>query len=365
MNPFDFMQEKPTLLYVIDSLAIGGAETLLIDILHDLSADYEVVIATLYDGCEYDESRLANAKRYCLFYNGFKSIPACAVKLRRIIKKHQPVLVHAHLYTSSLITRIATPKKIPLVFSIHTMLSIENYNKKRFSLLAERMTYHKHHRVIGVSKQTIADFDKYVGLKGPSHTLYNFINPVYFQKSRVAAPINGRQLKLVAVGNLKEVKNYGFLIQAFKDLKDLPVALDIFGDGPLRQELQKAIDESGVNITLKGSSKEIYQVLPAYDMYVMCSLYEGFPVAPLEAMAVGLPLLLSELPVLRESVGTNGLFFDQKDPQSFVRVIRNVLAGKIDLPSFSEKGMALARNEYQQKDYLHRLQNIYQEMVAG
>lgn len=358
------MQAKPTILYVIDSLTRGGAETLLVDLLPDLSVSYQVVIVTLYDGCDFDESKMAGTKRYCLFYSGFKSIPACVLKLRKILKEHQPLLVHAHLYTSSLIARIATPEKVPLVFSIHTMLSIENYNKKKSSLLAERLTYRKHHRVIGVSKQAMADFDEYVGIKGPAHTLYNFINPVYFQKSRIAAPLQGRPLKLVAVGNLKPVKNYAYLIEAFTQLKNLPVSLHIYGEGSLRQLLQQQIDEAQVNITLKGSCREIFRVLPDYDMYVMSSLYEGFPVAPLEAMAVGLPLLLSELPVLRESAGTCALFFNHRDPNSFASVVNSVLEGKVDLPSLSEKGIELAKKEYQQKDYLQRLQNIYTEMVA-
>lgn len=358
------MRRKPTLLYVIDSLTRGGAETLLVDLLQDLQREHQVVIVTLYEGSDFDESKLVGTKRYCLFYRGFKSIPTCVRKLRKIIGKEQPILVHAHLYTASLLARIATPRKVPLAFSIHTMLSIENYNKKKFSLFAERLTYCKHHHVIAVSQQPLEDFDHYVGIKGPAHVLYNFVNPVFFQKSRIATPIDNRPFKLVAVGNLKPVKNYGVLIEAFKQLKHLPVSLDIYGEGTDYDILQEQIKEASVSITLKGLCREIFRVLPEYDLYVMSSLYEGFPVAPLEAMTVGLPLLLCDLPVLRESVGPLAIFFNQRDPNSFVAAIKDVMSGRVDLPTLSAKGIELAKKEYQQKDYLNRLQHIYKKMIS-
>ena len=358
------MLEKPAIIHVIDSLARGGAETLLVDLLEDLSESYRVIIVTLYDACDFDKSKLVCEKRYCLQYKGFTSVPSCAFRLRKIIRQYNPLLVHAHLYTSSVVARIATPKKTPLVFSIHTMLSIENYNKKKLSLVAEKLTYRKHHHVISVSKQALADFSQYVGLKGPSYILYNFIHPLYFQNSRLTSYVNGKELKMVAVGNLKESKNYAYLIEAFKGLKNFPVSLDIYGDGPLRASLQQLIDEGGVNVTLKGSCREIFRVLPQYDLYTMSSFYEGFPVAPLEAMAIGLPMLLSELPVLKESIGANAMYFNQNDPDSFIAAINLILSGKIDLQQFSANGIELALKNYQRKDYVYRLKNVYAAVSA-
>lgn len=354
---------KPVVVHVIDSLARGGAETLLINLLPELNKMYEIILVTLTSESDFDEENIICKKRYSLGYKGSKSIISCAWALRKIIKAHAPALVRAQLYTSSLIARMATPRKIPFVFSIHTFQGIENYTKNKFSLPLEKITYHKRHHLIGVSNQAIADFNKHVGIKGPTYTLYNFINPIYFEYSRLANKIDLKNLRLIAVGNLKAVKNYGYLIEAFQQLKQYAVSLDIYGEGPLRSALQQAIDQAGVAVTLKGSCKEIYKIMPAYDLYVMSSLYEGFGIAPVEAMATGLPLLLADLPVLKEVTHGNALFFDQLHSQNFVRLIKEIMEGKCNLKALSEKGMELARKHYRKEEYVGRLQHIYQQVM--
>lgn len=358
------MREKPVIIHVIDSLQRGGAETLLINLLPVLNRYYDIILVTLIPENDFDEELIVCKERYCLQYKGATSILASVFALRKIIKKHRPAIVRAQLYTSSLIARLATPKKVPFVFSIHTFQGIENYTKNRFSLPVEKITYNKRHHLIGVSKQTIDDFDKYVGIKGPSYTLYNFINSAYFERSRIAEKINFNNLRLIAVGNLKAVKNYSYLLEAFKQLKHLPVYLDIYGDGPLESVFQHEIEQTGVKIALKGVCSEIYTVMPAYDLYVMSSLYEGFGIAPIEAMATGLPLLLSDLPVLREITHGNALFFDQLNVQSFVELMEDILGGKYNLQMLSVKGIELARIHYQQDDYVKKLNEIYQQVIG-
>ncbi|RYZ28632.1 MAG: glycosyltransferase [Chitinophagaceae bacterium] len=355
---------KPLIVHVIDSLARGGAETLLVNLLPELNKFYEIVLVTLTAENDFEESQIVCKQRYKLGYNGPKSIFSCVLKLRKIIKTHQPSLVRSQLYTSSLIARMATPKMVPLVFSIHTFQGIENYTKNRLSLPVEKLTYSRRHHLIGVSNQAIEDFKKYVGIKGPTHTLYNFINAAYFQNSRIADNKHLQGLRLIAVGNLKGVKNYGYMIDAFSELKHLPISLDIYGEGPLREELQQKIDQANVNIRLKGSCKEVYNIMPDYDLYVMSSLYEGFGIAPVEAMATGLPLLLSDLPVLREITHGNALFFDQLNPETFVKLLNEIMAGKHDLSLLSASGINLASKHYHREGYITQLHSIYQQVMG-
>ena len=69
----------------------------------------------------------------------------------------------------------------------------------------------------------------------------------------------------------------------------------------------------------------------------MCSLVEGFGISAAEAMAIGLPLLLSDIAPLHEISQNNALFFDPYKPQSFADVVVKIMAGKIDLKKLSEK----------------------------
>jgi glycosyltransferase involved in cell wall biosynthesis len=357
------MAGKIKIVHIIDSFGRGGAETLLVNLLKDLNEAYELTLVTLFPQNDFPHEAIICKQFYCLHYKGFTSIPRCIMALRRIINKERPDLVRSQLYLSSVLARLATPAKVPLVFSIHNPLSKDGYSKNPLALPVEKWTYKKRHHVISVSQDSLDDFDKHVGLKGPSYLLYNFINPLYFQQSAVKKNPDPLQLKLVAVGNLRAQKNYFYLIEAFKQIKDPRVSLDIYGDGDLEEALQRQIDKHKLPIRLKGKADDIFNVLPRYNAYVMCSAYEGFGNAPIEAMAKGLPLLLSDLAVLREVTHGNALFFDPHNPQSFVQLIEEIMDKRHDLEQLSALGMQIAKANYQREQYLPKLHRIYQSVI--
>ena len=125
--------------------------------------------------------------------------------------------MHAHLYNANILSRLATPKRIPLVNSIHAISSLAAYKLNRLTLYIERLTYRKRHHLVAVSKEVLADFKKYVGIKGPATVLYNFIDEKFFA-SHPKTEFSKDKLKLVAVGNLRYQKNYPYLVEAFKNM---------------------------------------------------------------------------------------------------------------------------------------------------
>jgi glycosyltransferase involved in cell wall biosynthesis len=358
------MPAKPVIIHVIDSLTRGGAETLLVNLLPALADRYDIVLVTLRSDSDFPSEQVAAKAHYCLGYTGSASLPASAWKLRRIIRRHRPALVRAQLFTASLVARLATPRRIPLVFSIHNPMSEDAYSKNRLALPLEKLTYGKRHALIAVSKSALEDFDAWVGIRGKSFVLPNFIADSYFEAPRVRRSV-GSPIRLVAVGILKAQKNYFYLIEAFKRMRGEAVSLDIYGDGPLREALQREIDAHGLPIRLMGKRAGVHAVLADYDLFVMPSLYEGFGIAPVEAMATGLPLLLSDLPVLREISYGNALFFDPADPDGLAALLRTVRDGEADIATLSERGIALAREHYRRDSYVERLASIYREVAPA
>lgn len=357
------MSSKLTIVHVINSLERGGAETLLVSLLPELNEHYNIILVTLMPDNDFDDEAVICQQRYCLNYKSIRSVVPCVFQLRRIINRHNASLVRSQLYLSSIIARIATPANIPMVFSIHNPMSLDSYKKNGFALPLERLTYKKRHHIISVSNDALKDFDKYVGIKGRCYTLYNFINQIFVDNAQVREQVNYKSLRLVAVGNLKEQKNYFYLTEAFKKLNSENITLDIYGEGHLRHALQKEINKHALNLTLKGKCKAIDKILPEYDLYVLCSSYEGFGIAPIEAMAIGLPLLLSDLPVLREVTHNNALFFDPQDPDSFIELIEKIISGEYDLKNLSETGIQIAKENYQQKNYFKKLDKIYTSVI--
>jgi glycosyltransferase involved in cell wall biosynthesis len=355
---------KPVIVHVIDSLTRGGAETLLVNLLPALADRYDIVLVTLRPDSDFPREALAVKALHCLDYAGPASLLPCAWKLRRIIRRYRPALVRAQLFTASLVARLATPRGIPMVFSIHNPMSQDSYTKNRLALPLEKLTYRKRHALIAVSRSALDDFDKWVGIKGKSFILPNFIGDAYLEAPRVRRAA-GTPLRLVAVGMLKAQKNYAYLIETFRRMAGEAVSLDIYGDGPLREALQREIETHGLPVRLLGKRADIHDVLGDYDLYVMPSLYEGFGIAPVEAMATGLPLLLSDLPVLREISFGNALFFDIADPDALPALLRRILEGRVDLAPLSEHGIALAREYYRRESYVERLAAIYREVAPA
>jgi glycosyltransferase involved in cell wall biosynthesis len=358
--------KKKTILYIIDSLAgIGGAELMLVAPLKDIHSYYNIILVTLYPENVYQKYYFVGDRQYCLNMRSRKDIFVAAKKLKKIIKENDVNFVHSFLYWSVVVARWACGKKTPHIFSLATMMTEHVYTHKWYSgytRLLDRITYKKNQVVISPTSEVLLDFDTSIGIKGKSKVLHNFVLDDFFKNQLEYKPFSG-QLKLVAVGNLKEVKNYEILIEAFKSLKGLPVILDIYGEGLLRDSFQKQITANGLAIKLQGSHNKIYEVLPKYDAFVMSSFLEGFGISAAEAMAIGLPLLLSGIKPLKEISQNNALFFDPYNAQSFVDVIKSILSNKGSLLALSEKGKIIAKENYTKEKYVAGLLNLYEEVL--
>jgi glycosyltransferase involved in cell wall biosynthesis len=347
------------ILHLIDSLGRGGAERLLVDVIKGLNhIEHHLVILNTPDDLKSElpaNCRLVNLNRTSNF-----QLPEKAFQLRRYINRHKIDLVHSHLYFSNILARMATPASVPLFNSLHVVSSLDNYTKNRLSLWLDKLTYRKKHHVIAVSHAVMDDFDQWVGVKGSSNVLYNFIDDRYFQFRQKKEL--GRDLKLVAVGNLRYQKNYAYMMEAFKHLP-ANVSLDVYGEGPLRTELQAAIDAGNLRVTLKGSHASMHEVLPTYDAYVMCSFFEGQPLSLLEAIACGLPAFLSDIPVLREVTGENAVYFNLDDPQDFSRKIASVMEGKTDVLKMTAPAYDRINSFARKQVYFRNLQHLYAQSM--
>lgn len=360
---------KPaTILYVIDNLARGGAETLLMGILPELNKRYNIIIVTLTDEYEFEPLELICNKKYSLGFSGKLSLLPSIFKLKRIIKETRPQLVHCHLFYSSIVARAACPPGIPLIYSLHSIMSKDAFKNSRLNLLLEKWSIKNNHTVIAVSDAVFEDYIKIIRHPLRSFILTNYVSANFFRENILPKnlPVS-TGIKLVAVGNIKPVKNYGYLFKAFEHLKNLPIRLDIFGQGDasIMAGMQKQIDEKKLNIILMGRADNIADLLPRYDLYTMCSQHEGFGIAPVEAMAAGLPLLLSDLQVLRDVTFNNALFFNLNDEMDFVKLVNNILKNNYDLSNLSAKGITIAKDHYTKEIYLEKLFDIYTRILGG
>jgi glycosyltransferase involved in cell wall biosynthesis len=115
--------------------------------------------------------------------------------------------------------------------------------------------------------------------------------------------IDNKRHKLLTVSRLKHPKKVDLLVKSVKDLK---CDLYIVGDGPQRDKIKKIILENNINnVFLLGEIKD-FDRFDEYDAFVLISESEGLPLSAIEAMSVGLPIILSDVGGCSELVNGNG-----------------------------------------------------------
>ena len=355
------------IVHVVESLDRGGTETLLIDLLPELNKHYRIVLVTLKPGNTFGDSIIKTCYGYyCLNYKGYQSFISSIIKLKKIIRKHDPVLVRSQLILGTLIARLACPRDKPFVFSIHSIVSqqIQKNIKGWVIRTLEKLTPRETDTLIGVSNMAVNDYKKNFQFKGRSFVLYNYVREEFFSEPETTE-LKNEGLRLVAIGNLRTPKNYFYLVEAFKLLRNENVSLDIYGNGPLFNELNALIKKYNVNIHLKGATDNTFQTLKNYDAFVMVSSFEGFGIAVAEAMAVGKPLILSDIEVLREITHSNAFFVDISKYESFASIVQKVNKAGFSINFFSEINKKIAKENYAKFIYMQKLLDIYSLAVKG
>ncbi len=136
---------------------------------------------------------------------------------------------------------------------------------------------------------------------------------------------------IVTVGRLCEQKNQMMLIDAFKSISDQFVnfKLIIYGEGPYRQALENKIIELelGEKVFLPGQVKDIIKKISSANIFVLPSNFEGMSNALIEAMAIGLPVIVTNVSGSEELIvnGINGVIINKGDNVSLIREISRLL----------------------------------------
>lgn len=156
---------------------------------------------------------------------------------------------------------------------------------------------------------------------------------------------------VISVGRLSPQKDQATLIRAFRDLRGEPVKLVILGDGELRNDLQALASELEVNGCVEFTGEKdrnvVAQHMAAADLFVFTSRWETFGLAPLEAASASLPIVASDIPVLREVLSTDAgepaaVFVKPEDAEGFAAAIKRLIHVPSAAAEVSDRGPQVA-----------------------
>jgi len=298
---------------------------------------------------------------------GWARLPA----LVRAIRGERAAVFHAHL-TWPLACRLgllgAALAGVPAV--VATAQLFVDLPPSLWTTTQHRMVSAGVDRYLAVSRQVAAQLRERFGVRPGKITLVpNAVALDRFPDAATArsarpASATGRPTVLT-VARLDPQKGLQHLVSAAALLPQ--VRFMIVGDGPERSALEARITQLGLEdqVHLLGFRRDIPELLAECDLFVLPSLFEGFPLSVLEAMAAGKAVVTSDIGGTDEAVvhRETGLLVPPGDATALAAAIRTLLGDPGLAKRFGEAGQAKALREFSAGRVVRRVSEIYEELL--
>ncbi len=324
--------------------------TVNIVILGDVDSDY-------LDSCRsaFGEVRLLPDNKSGLFYK-YKW-------LFQLMKSSNSDIVHFHLYSNSVISVIlAKYLRKNIISTFHIPLSVWAWRHKIAWIISS---------YISNKNITVATIIKNEFLEIKSSNV-SVINPPVDMISR-RIPSSDSEFHIVGVGRLSNMqKDWPTLIKAVHILKQKEIntiRLTICGGGPDEVMLREMINTFDLNdeVTLTGhlDKNSIEHALSHADIFVLPSKFEGFGIAPVEAMQMGLPTITANYPASQDyiSSGVTGWTFPIGDDSTLAELIHHLMSNKTHREEVAKQGQALALEKFSPKRIAEQHIEIYSKLT--
>ncbi len=263
-------------------------------------------------------------------------------QLQELLRREHYDIIHCHTPMGGVVARLAASasrrqgtKVIYTAHGFHFFKGAPLFNWLAYYPV-ERLLAAKTDLIITVNRE---DYDRartfragaVAQVNGVGLDLSRFVQADPAQRAAVRRELGLRDgdIFAISVAQLAKGKNHQTLIRAMSRLQDAKFHLFIAGDGPMEQELLDLARELGVEdrLHLLGFRRDVYRLCSAADLFLFASVREGLPVAVMEAMACGLPVVASDIRGIRDLTGNGagGILLPPKDDEGFARQIRAVL----------------------------------------
>lgn len=311
-------------LQIIDSLATGGAEKLILDSVPLYrKAGIEMDLLVLKDD-DYSFMKALKDRDCCKIYvlgKGSVYNPAHIFKIAKILPQYD--IAHVHLFPAqywAVLAKVWSKAKTKLVFTEHNTSNQRIQNK--FLGLIDRYFYRKFDRIVAISSEIRGILKSHT--KQPDYKFQVIHNGVdikdilsaqKFKKTSIG--FLEKDFVLIQVSSFRQQKDQFTLIKALIHLPD-NIKLLLVGEG---QNLKPCKDLAKklnlVNrVIFLGLRSDVPQLLKTADVVILSSHYEGMSLSSIEGMASGRPFIASDVPGLHQVVKDAGLLFPPKNEKA-------------------------------------------------
>lgn len=341
--------KKNKYLFIIPNNVPGGAERVMSILSNELSKrEYDIVYVT-FDS-ESNFYNLNNDVRQIRMnlgtekYNKFEKIlilPFLEIKrykkLNSILKSERPKCVISFMFMTNIISYFSCKKnKIPLILS-------ERNDPTKYGKIKRLIMKSVYSKVQGFVCQS-NKMKKYAEKEYRLKNVVVIPNPL--SKNQIDTITIKKENKIINVGRLIPQKNQKFLIETFSklDSKFNDYKLYIYGEGPLRKELENYVKELDLEsrVFLPGVKKDVLKLNRDSKLFILTSNWEGYPNVLVEAMANGICSISSKFPsgsvedIIKN--GVNGFCFEPNDINNLKKIIEDLLSSDEKINRISKEG---------------------------
>jgi len=350
-------KKKINVLVLESRLDLGGAERITYEIMTRMNKEeFDIIFCTLY-GPGVIGNMLKN-EGYKFYHNIIKTKYDIRgfLKLRRILLENRIQVIYLINQPLTLLWGVILGKahKIPIVSVIHNTF----VTKEQVKLRIYRVLLPFVEKVVAVAMMQKEHMSNYEGVpKDMIKVIYNGIDiPKYSATVDKRAKINslgmGNYDVVGIVGRLSDVKGIDILLNAAKlILKEKEgTQFVIVGDGPERIRLERLARDLKIHdkVYFLGSRNDINEILPVFDVAVLSSRTEAFPMAILEYMASGKGIVATNVGSIAELIkdGETGFLVEKENPVVLAEKILCLLKYKELASAMGERAKAFVQEKF-------------------
>jgi len=368
-----------SICHVTVGLGIGGIEQLLVDLVSRRDrAKFSYSVCCLVEGGPREEQLKELGAPIHHVHGTSASDPRTLFRLARLFRRLRPDILHIHcpLYASWVIPAGLLGGVGKIVASVHN-----TYWHTGAKLAAVRLLAALQRRWVAKTIAVSAAVADYVRAEGCSSAdrvtvIHNGIDLSRFHPES-AEPRLRRELGLDAnvpivgvVASLTTQKGLSHLIDAMALISaQCPGAhCVLIGDGPLRQALESRAHALGLanSIHFLGRREQVERDVVDCDVFVLPSLWEGFGLVVAEAMALGVPVVASDLPTIAEVAGSGGsaVLVPPAHPRAIAEAVLDLLSDRERRDEMGRRGRQRAR-EFDVGRMVARVEAVYDEILGA
>ena len=371
-------EQRPIrLLWLVDSLTVGGAENLIVPFERSIDRsriDLSICcLATIEGNAIEEQLRRGRAPLFNLNARSLRDVGAFR-RLLRFVREQRIDVIHAHLTYAAIWAAIVTRiTRIPSVATLHVAPPSSGRAGIRDRLM--RFVLNRwSRRVITVSDALRERYLEQGGIDAKKFvTVYNGIEVERFHhnadrealRKQFDLPLDARVVVTVSV--LRPGKGIDVLLRAAARVADAHFL--IVGDGPLRAEWEDVARSVGVadRVRWAGYRRDVDAILPGCDVFVLPSLEDAFPTVLLEAMASGLPAVASNVGGIPEIVtpDVTGVLVPPADSEALAAAIGDLLHDAPRAARMRRCAQMIADQRFSTPAWTGRLEKLYAESIAS